>query len=106
MVLGIVGLVMVCGWGVGVIPAIVALALAPGAKREIRSSGGTVTGEGFVKAGVICSSVTLGLAILGIIAFVGLLLIGAFASSVDTNYHDSHTQGAMAVWLVTEAVPK
>jgi hypothetical protein len=106
MVLGIVGLVMVCGWGIGAIPAIVALALAPGAKREIQHSGGTVTGDGFVKAGVICSWVTLGLAIIGIVVFVGLLVLGAFASSVDTNHHDSYTQGAAAVWVLANALPR
>jgi len=61
MVLGIVGLSIFCLYGIGVIPAIVGLALAPGARRQIRMSGGTLTGEGFVKAGVICSWVTIGL---------------------------------------------
>jgi hypothetical protein len=81
MVLGIVGLLMVCGYGIGVVPAIVALALAPGAKREIEQSGGMVTGDGFVKAGVICSWVTVGLTVAGILLVVLLLVIGASTSS-------------------------
>lgn len=61
MVLGIVGLSVFCIYGLGVIPAIVALALAPGARRQIRDSGGTLTGEGFIRAGVICAWVAIGL---------------------------------------------
>jgi hypothetical protein len=86
MVLGIISLLMVCGYGIGVIPAIVALAMAPGAKREIAGSGGTVTGEGFVKAGVICSWITVGLTVAGIVLVVALLTLGAATSStVDTS---------------------
>lgn len=81
MVLGIVGLVIWCGYGVGVIPAIVALALAPGAKREIAASGGMLTGEGMVKAGVICAWVTVGLTVLAVVALAALLFIGAATSS-------------------------
>ena len=86
MVLGIVGLLAICGYGIGVIPAIVALAMAPGAKREIAASGGTVTGEGFVKAGVICSWITVGLTVAGIVALIALLALGAAtSSSIDTS---------------------
>jgi hypothetical protein len=75
-VLGIVGLVMSCGWGLGIVPAVVALALAPGAKREIAASGGTLTGDGFIKAGVICSWITVGL----VVAFILYIVVAiAFA---------------------------
>jgi len=87
MVLGIVGLLMICGYGIGVIPAIIALAMAPGAKREIAASGGTVTGEGFVKAGVICSWITVGLTVAGIVLLIAVLTLGAATSSTfeDTS---------------------
>ena len=86
MVLGIVALLMICGYGIGAIPAIIALALAPGAKREIAGSGGMVTGEGFVKAGVICSWIAVGLTVAGIVALIALLFLGAATSStVDTS---------------------
>ena len=86
MVLGIVGLLMICGYGIGAIPAIIALVMAPGAKREIAASGGTVTGEGFVKAGVICSWITVGLTLVGILLLIALLVLGAAtSSSVDTS---------------------
>ena len=70
MVLGIVSLVGLCLYGVTVVCAIVALALAPGAKREIRASNGWRTGEGMVRAGVICSWICIALAVVGIIAVV------------------------------------
>lgn len=73
MVLGIVGLVLLCGYGIGIIPAIVALALTPGAKREIAASGGRLGGTGFIKAGVICSWVTVGIVGAGLV--IGIIAI-------------------------------
>lgn len=80
LALGIAGLVLTCSSGIGVVAAIVALALAPKAKREIAASGGALTGAGLVKAGVVCSWVAVGLAALGIV-FVILLLIGSAANA-------------------------
>ncbi|HYN74935.1 MAG TPA: hypothetical protein VEV13_01930 [Candidatus Limnocylindria bacterium] len=80
LVLGIAGLVLTCSYGIGIIPAIVALALAPGAKREIRASGGQVTGEGLVKAGVICAWVAVGLGVLALV-FFGIFVLGAVFTS-------------------------
>ena len=74
LVLGICGLVFGCAYGVGIVPAIVALALAPKAKREIAGSSGMLTGEGMVKAGVICGWVTVGLTALGIVLVIALVL--------------------------------
>jgi hypothetical protein len=87
MVLGIVSLVMVCAYGIGLITAIVALALAPGAKREINASGGRLTGLGMVKAGVICSWISVGLGIAGLLFFIVAIVLGAAAdSSFDSTY--------------------
>jgi hypothetical protein len=77
MVLGIVSIGLTCTYGVGVIAAIVALCLAPGAKEEIRASRGALTGDGMVKAGVICSWVTVGLVVVGILLFVGLIALSS-----------------------------
>jgi hypothetical protein len=86
MVLGIVSLLMICGYGVGVIPAIIALAIAPSAKREIAAAEGMITGEGFIKAGVICSWIAVGLAVAGIVLLIALLALGAAtSSSIDTS---------------------
>jgi hypothetical protein len=80
MVLGIVGLCLFCAYGLGVIPAIVALALAPGAKREIDASGGRLVGKSQIQAGVICSWVAVGLAVLSVVALVVLFAIAATTS--------------------------
>jgi hypothetical protein len=78
LVLGIVSVLMMCGYGIGLVPAVVALCLAPGARREIAASGGAVTGEGMVRAGVICSWVAVGVS-LALIAFVVLVVVGSIA---------------------------
>jgi hypothetical protein len=86
LVLGILSLPLTCGYGLGVVAAIVALALAPGARREINASGGRLGGLGFVKAGVICSWVAVGLVALGIVALIALIVIG---SSIDSTTQSS-----------------
>ena len=80
LVLGIASLVLLFTCGIGVIPAIVALCLAPGARREVAASGGLLGGEGQIKAGQICSWITVGLTILGIIVVIALI---AFSVSFD-----------------------
>jgi hypothetical protein len=54
-----------------VIPAIVALAMAPGAKGKIAESRGAKDGEGLITAGVIIAWINL--------ACAALFLIGAIA---------------------------
>ena len=78
LVLGIAALVLFCCYGAGVIPAIIALVLAPGAKREIVASGGALTGLGQVKAGQITSVIALVLTVLGVIAVIILAATGTF----------------------------
>lgn len=65
-----------------VVPAIVALALAPGAKRNIAQSGGMKDGEGLVTAGQIVAWINLGFAALGLIA---LIILVAVADTSNTN---------------------
>ncbi len=75
--------VLVCGIAslvlpfVGWVAAIVALVLAGGAKREIESSGGKLTGLGLVKAGRICSWIAIALTLLFVALVVVLGVIGA-----------------------------
>jgi hypothetical protein len=78
MVLGIAALVLFCCYGAGVIPAVIALVLAPGAKREIVASGGALTGLGQVKAGQITSIIALVLTVLGVIGVIILAANGTF----------------------------
>ncbi len=56
-----------------VAPAIVAVCLAPGAKREIAGNENTVKGSGLILAGVICSWISIGLTV-AIFGFVFLAL--------------------------------
>ena len=70
MVLGIVGLVMSCGYGIGIVSAIVALALAPGAKREIAASGGMLTRRGVRQGRSHLLVDHRRLAVLGIVALI------------------------------------
>jgi hypothetical protein len=81
LVLGIVGLVLMCGYGIGLIPAIVALCLAPGARRELEAAGGALTGDGFIRAGVICSWVAVGVTVAGIVLIGVFIAIAAAGSS-------------------------
>lgn len=76
LVLGIVSLVLMCGYGIGVITAIIALCLAPSAKREIKASPYTLTGAGLVTAGVICSWIAIGITVVAVLAL--LLLVATF----------------------------
>lgn len=80
LVLGIVGLVLACGYGIGIIPSIVALAMAPAAKREIAAAGGQLGGAGFVKAGVVCAWVAVGIATAAIVVIVLVAIIAAATS--------------------------
>jgi hypothetical protein len=76
LVLGIAAIPCLFFCGAGFIAAIVALTLAPGANREIRDSGGALTGEGQVKAGRILSIVAL---VLGLLVVAGYAVFIAFA---------------------------
>jgi hypothetical protein len=70
MVLGIASIPLLCMCFTGVITAVVALALAPGATRDIAAADGRLGGAGQVKAGVILSWIALALAaVLVIIGF-------------------------------------
>jgi len=83
MILGIASLVTVWCYGIGVIPAIVGLAMSGSAKREIESSGGRLTGLGMVTAGRVMSWVTVGLTVV----FGGLLILGiALSAANDPTY--------------------
>ncbi|WP_432561263.1 DUF4190 domain-containing protein [Kineococcus sp. SYSU DK003] len=62
--------------GLGWIASIVALALTPGARREILESHGTRRGLGFLLAGKICAWVNIGLTVLFVAFLVALLALG------------------------------
>lgn len=83
--------VLICGiaslllllTGFGFIPAVVALVLAGGAKREILASNGRLTGLDFVKTGRICSWITIALTLVAVVIAVVAIIL--FVNS-DTLY--------------------
>jgi len=77
MILGILGLVC-CGLFAGV-PALI---LGNMAQKEITSSGGTQTGEGMAKAGVILGIIAVALSVLGFILLA--------AGTISTRSFDSY----------------
>ena len=64
---------MTCG--IGFIAAIIALAIAGGAEREIAESGGRLAGRGQIRAGRIMSWITIGLTAAVVIALIGVLAV-------------------------------
>jgi len=72
MILGIVGL-LCCA-----IASIVAIVLGVQAKKEIAASGGMQTGAGQAQAGFILGIVGCALAVIGIVAWVGLAASGNY----------------------------
>lgn len=80
LVLGIVSLVMMLTCGLGFVTAVIALVMAPAARREIAGSGGRLTGESQVRTGTILAWVTLGLTALAVVV---LAVVIGVAISVD-----------------------
>mgnify|MGYP003431405057 FL=1 len=70
MILGILGL-LCCG-----LAGIPALILGNQAKQEIASSGGTQTGDGMAKAGVILGIIALVLMVIGAVGYGILIATG------------------------------
>lgn len=109
LVLGISSLVLLCAvlvfLPVSVVPAIIALALAPGAKREINASGGALTGLGAVKAGVICSWVAVGLSIAWFALLIGLFALGTATETTFESTSGAVSQSGVGLVGVVVAMP-
>lgn len=90
LVLGIVSIVFTLSCGIGFIPAIIALIMAPKALANIEASNGTKGGESLVNAGRICAFVSLGLSaalLLLFLLFVGLAFLPlAFLPMTASGY--------------------
>jgi hypothetical protein len=82
--LGISSLVLLFMCGLGLVTAIVALVMAPGAKRDIKDSQGRLTGLGMVKGGVVCSWIAIALVVLFAAVLVLLLAVGASLDGYST----------------------
>jgi hypothetical protein len=83
LVLGVASLMLVFMCGIGLVTAIVALVMAPAAKREIHQSQGRLTGLGLVQGGVVCSWITIGLGVLVAAVIVLLLAVGTSIGDLD-----------------------
>jgi hypothetical protein len=83
LIAGIASLVLLFFCGIGIVAAIIALALAPGANREIAESGGRLAGEGQIRGGKICAWITVALTALAILALVILFLVLGTSSSTS-----------------------
>ena len=85
LVLGIVALPATCCYGIGIFPAILAIILGFIARREIRESEGTQTGEGLALAGIILGAVVIVLGVVFCLMIVGLGLLGGGIGEVFDN---------------------
>lgn len=75
LVLGIASLVLLLLCGIGIVPAVISLAMSGGAKREIEQSQGRLGGLGMVTAGRVTSWVTIALfAIAAVVLVIGLAI--------------------------------
>jgi hypothetical protein len=83
--LGIISLVLlfVCGF-LAFIPAIITLAKAGTARREIAESNGALTGEEKVRAGVIMAWITLGVSALFLVATIVVIVVAVSVSDGGT----------------------
>lgn len=109
LLLGISSLVLLCLAlfliPIGLVPAIIALAMAPGAKREIAESGGAVTGTGLVKAGVICSWISVGLVIAGVALVASLFALGTVSDSTTQTTTDTLSESGVGLAGVAVGLP-
>lgn len=85
LVLGILGLVCCSPLG------IVAWVMGNNAEKEIEASGGQLGGAGTVKAGKICGIIAVVLMVLGIIAFVIMVILGVGIGGALEDMENSPT---------------
>jgi hypothetical protein len=86
LITGIASLVLLFSC-IGFIPAIVALVLAPGAEREIHASQGRLTGLGQVRAGKICSWITIGVTVLGLVVLAIVIAFGVARDGGSSTFN-------------------
>lgn len=75
MVLGIVSIPMTCGYGAGLVPAILAVVFGHIARTRIRR--GEASGDGMALTGLICGYSALGLVALFVLFIIAIAIIAA-----------------------------
>ena len=89
MVVGIVSLVLTCGYGVGLLGSPVALVLGRISMKRIDRSGGRLGGRGMAQAGFILGIIGTVLLVLALIAVVVVIVIavnGGFDDNSPSNF--------------------
>ncbi|GGO90206.1 hypothetical protein GCM10011584_21480 [Nocardioides phosphati] len=87
LVTGIVGLTMICAYGLGLIPAIIAIVLGRKSMKKIDASGGQIGGRGLAQAGfimgIISTVIIVVLVAVGAIFFTALFSTDCFGDGCD-----------------------
>ena len=88
MVLGIVGIVGLCFYGLGLVAAILAVVFGFLARSEVKRSQGALGGAGMAMAGLVTGFVGIGLFVLGLVVFVLFFVVG---NTVQSSFESSQT---------------
>jgi len=86
MIVGIVSLVLACGYGIGLLGSPVALFLGRSSMKTIDASQGQLGGRGMAKAGFILGIIGTVLLVLTIIAVVVIVIVVVSNSDSSTTY--------------------
>lgn len=89
MIIGIVSLVLACGYGIGLLGSPAALIMGRIATKRIDASGGALDGRGFAQAGFILGIVGTVLLVVAIVLVVIIIVAvanGSFDSSGSYRY--------------------
>jgi len=81
---------IICWFVVPFVGAVVAVITGHMAKSEIRSSGGTKTGDGMATAGLVLGYLHLGLTVVGICILFALLAMGVSIPLCGTLFSNQH----------------
>ena len=85
MIVGILSLVLSCGYGIGLLGAPAALIMGRVSMKRIERSQGTLGGRGFAQAGFILGIVGTVLLVLAIIVVVAIIVIALAGGFDDTS---------------------
>jgi hypothetical protein len=89
MIVGIVSLVLLCAYGIGLLGSPAALIMGRISMKRIDRSGGQLGGRGMALAGFILGIVGTVLLVLAIIAVVVIIVVAANGGFDDTTYSNS-----------------
>lgn len=85
MILGIVSIPLAFCYGIGILFGIAAFITGLIARRQIKDSAGTQSGDGMAIAGVVMGAIVGGLLGLAVVAIVILALLGPAVGNIFSN---------------------